>query len=252
MRAIAFMWVTVDAGSAVPNTLRHRVTGRTQPVEGGVVRVSAARPIVLGPPLRGADWLAANGPANGSGHRRAIIPIEGRTPIAQRFAIDWVRFGPDRATFTGDRLDNKNYRAYGAEILAVADGVVTSIKDGIPENVPGPASRAVPITLETIGGNYVVLDLGGGRFAFYAHMQPGSVRVKAGDRVRRGRVLGLVGNSGNSTEPHLHFHLGASASPLGAEGIPYVIESFETQNAQGVWERRRNELPLANARVRFP
>src|SRR4029077_4037698 len=110
------------------------------------------------PPLRGGEWLAANGPSNSSGHRRALIPIGGRAQIAQRFAIDWVQLRPDGQTFTGDQLDNKNYRAYGSEVLAVADGVASEVVDGIPQNVPGEKSRAVPITLETVGGNHVILD----------------------------------------------------------------------------------------------
>ena len=112
---------------------------------------------------------------------------------------------------------------YGAEVLAVANGLVVATKDGIPENVPGITSRAVPITSETVGGNHIVLDLGGGRYAFYAHFQPGSLKVKVGDRVTRGQVIGLVGNSGNSTEPHLHFHISDGVSPLGSEGLPYVL-----------------------------
>jgi len=113
-------------------------------------------------------------------------------------------------------------------------------------------SRAVPITLETIGGNHVILDLGGGRFTFYAHMQPASLRVKVGEKVRRGQVLGLVGNSGNSTAPHLHFHLTDANSPLESEGLPYVFESFEQLAAPEMWARRQSELLLQNARVRFP
>ena len=81
------------------------------------------------------------------------------------------------------------------------------VKDGIPENVPGANSRAVPITLETVGGNHVIIDIGGGHYAFYAHLKPGGIRVKLGDKVKRGQVIGLVGNTGNSTEPHLHFHI---------------------------------------------
>jgi murein DD-endopeptidase MepM/ murein hydrolase activator NlpD len=158
-------------------------------------------------------------------------------------------------------LKNENYRCYGAEALAVADGVVAAIKDGIPQNVPGANSRAVPITLETVGGNYVILDLGKGRFGFYAHLQPGSLRVKPGDRVRRGQVLGLVGNSGNSTEPHLHFHVSDGNSPLASEGLPYVFESFEQQGQGWGWKssgsaqpptKRPLEIPLQNAVVRFP
>jgi len=178
------------------------------------------------------------------GHRRAFIPVNGRAQIAQRFAIDWARLNADGKTFTGDAKDNKNYRAYGSDALAVADGVVTEIKDGIPENVPGINSRAVPITLETIGGNHVVLDIGHGRYAFYAHLQPGSLKVKLGDHVKRGQVLGLVGNSGNSTEPHLHFHLSNGNSPLGSEGIPYALESFEA--------KRKEDAPLSNHHMEIP
>ena len=145
--------------------------------------------------------------------------------------------------------------------MAVADAVVVATKDGIPENVPGPTSRAVPITLETVGGNHVILDLGGGRFAFYAHLQPGSLRVKTGDKVRRGQVVGLVGNSGNSTEPHLHFHISDSNSPLGSEGLPYALHSFEVQGRGFGWkptapaaatEKRQNQMPVENEVIRFP
>jgi len=103
----------------------------------------------------------------------------------------------------------------------------------------------VPITLETIGGNHVVLDLGHRRFAFYAHLQPGSLKVKVGDRVKRGQVLGLVGNSGNSTEPHLHFHLADSISPLGSEGVPYALDSFDTKaKSGGAATKHKQEIPL--------
>lgn len=76
--------------------------------------------------------------------------------------------------------------------------------------------------------------------------------MKVGDRVRRGQVIGLVGNSGNSTAPHLHFHITDGNSPLESEGVPYLLESFEVQTAPGTWEGRQNQLPLQNARVRFP
>ena len=75
-------------------------------------------------------------------------------------------------------------------------------------------------------GNYVVVDIGEGRFAFYAHMQPGSLRVKPGDKVTTGQVLGLLGNSGNTDAPHLHFHVMDGASPLLSDGLPYAFTSF--------------------------
>jgi murein DD-endopeptidase len=266
-RAVVFLWVPVDARST-PASIRHRVTVergtgdsvRTAELEGPVVQVTADA-IVIGPPLRGGVWFTGNGPAPETGHRRALIPIGGTPAIAQRFAIDYVRMGDDNKTYSGDQLRNANYHAQGAEAIAVANGTVVAVKDSIPENVPGITSRAVPITLETVGGNHVIVDLGAGRYAFYAHLQPGSIRVKVGDRVTRGQVVGLVGNSGNSTEPHLHFHISDGNSPLGSEGLPYRHESFEVvgrcrsfnmgceRTAPNV---HRNELPVANLMIRFP
>jgi murein DD-endopeptidase MepM/ murein hydrolase activator NlpD len=287
MRAILYIWLTVDGAPAVPASLRHRVTAsltppaptrpaaastggeapKTEPKpepieikgEGAEIRVQNEQPLVISPPLRGGEWLAANGPSNISGHRRALLPISGKSHIAQRFAIDWVQLREDGKTWTTDQLKNENYRCHGAEALAVADSVVVGVKDGIPENIPGVTSRAVPITLETVGGNYVILDLGRGRYAFYAHLQPGSLKVKMGDKVRRGQVVGLVGNSGNSTEPHLHFHISDGNSPLGSDGLPFAFESFEQQGQGFGWKpsgaapvRHVAEMPLQNAVVRFP
>ncbi len=265
LRAVAFLWVPVEGTR--PDRVRHRLTlevgsgdsVRSRTAEGGEAAVTSDA-VVIGPPLRGSGWLAANGPSNESGHRRALIPIDGTPSIAQRFAIDYVQLDSGGRTFAGDRATNASYYAQGEEALAVLDGVVAATRDSIPENVPGINSRAVPITLETVGGNHVIVDIGGGRFAFYAHLQPGSLRVRKGDRVKRGQVLGLVGNSGNSTEPHLHFHLSDGPSPLGSEGIPYVHESFEVIGScrfmgncmPAAPETRTRVMPFANLIVRFP
>lgn len=110
----------------------------------------------------------------------------------------------------------------------------------------------------------MTLDLGNGRYAIYLHMQPGKIRVKVGDKVRRGEVLGLVGNSGNSDGPHLHFQICDANSPLGSEGLPFVFESFEKlgsgelNDSGASWkpnskaEEHRMETPLENVVVRFP
>jgi murein DD-endopeptidase MepM/ murein hydrolase activator NlpD len=266
-RGVVFIWVPVDARSA-PTAIHHRVTMeqgsgdsvRTQELESVAVPVTAEA-VLIGPPLRGGPWLTANGPANESGHRRALIPVAGAPSIAQRFAIDYVRVLDDNKTFSGDQLKNESYPAEGVDALAVANGTVVAVKDSIPENVPGINSRAVPITLETVGGNHVIIDIGGGKYAFYAHLKPGSIRVKRGDRVTRGQVVGLVGNSGNSTEPHLHFHISDGNSPLGSEGVPYRQEAFEIVGRCRTFnmgcERsapvsRKGEQPLANVLIQFP
>jgi hypothetical protein len=243
-----YAWATDDDDPLT--TLEQRLTvkvGDDELTTTTPITVRAMKTPVLGPPLRGKSWRASNGPSNDSSHRRALIPIAGRARIAQRYAIDWVKPGDDGSTFTGDRTKNASYHAYGQDALAVADGAIVEIKDGIPENVPGP-TRAVPITLETIGGNHVVLDLGGGAFAFYAHLQPGSLKVKVGDRVKRGQVLGLVGNSGNSTEPHLHFHVMDGPNNLGSEGIPYAFEAFALKDGT----KRTKQIPTEKETIAFP
>ncbi len=265
--AVVYMWVTLDKLENVPASIQHRISMKIgdYPEEisfvGVPVPVNKRPAVVIAPPLRGEDWLAGNGPSNTSIHRRAFLPIDGRAYVSQRFAIDWVQLYPNGKTYQGDPSDNKNYRAYGAEIHAVADGIVTEVKDGIPQNTPGAKSLAVPITLETIGGNHVITDIGNGLFAFYAHMQPGSVRVKLGDKVRRGQVLGLLGNTGNSSEPHLHFHICNANSELGSEGLPYAFPSYEVQGKGWTWKsseshdkpvKHEMEIPLENEVVRFP
>ena len=272
-RANLYLWVPVDKNAA-PATLRHRLTvqitgadSATQVLEGAVTPVER-RAVSIIAPLRG-EWLAANGPSNISGHRRTALALYGTVAIAQRFAIDLLQVDDSGRTWRPgtDSTNNKSYYAYGKDII-VGDGVVVETKDSIPENSPRSAvARATTINLITVGGNHIVVDLGQGHYAFYAHVQPGSLRVKVGDRVKRGQVIALLGNSGNSTEPHLHFHIvdavASGTSTLGAEGIPYALSSFEligrcTLSAAGIKCTRnppivvRNGIPLQNELVRFP
>ncbi len=263
LRAILFVTLPIARGP-IPAALRHVLTftdttgTRTLAITPVPVAGTVA---VIGPPFRGGPWLAANGPGNGSGHRRALIPLDGQPAIAQRFAIDWVMVDSLGRTHVGDSLDNTKYYSHNVDVLAVANGVVRVIKDGIPENVPGINSRAVPITLETVGGNHVILEVGPGRYAFYAHVRPGSIRVKVGERVTKGQVLAKLGNSGNSTEPHLHFHMADGTAPLASQGIPYVFERAEfvgscvmaTQKCTpAAAEVRTRVMPMADELVRFP
>ena len=273
-RAVVHMWLTFDNPQAVPRSLRHKLSFSVPAPEGKIedrhldiagLEVSRRAPASISPPLGDGIWVAFNGPANTSLHRRASILLGGQMRIPERFAIDWMKLADDGKPWHDDPKINANWYSYGVEVLAVADGVVTSIKDGIAENVPLSPTRAVPITADTIGGNNLILALGNDAFAYYAHLQPGSLRVKTGDRVRPGQVLGLLGNSGNSDAPHLHFHISDSSS-LGSEGLPYAFDSFEFLGAVGVdrvfqagWKvpvgskplKRVREIPAENAAVRF-
>ena len=281
MRAVVYLWLTVKADAPVPGSLRHRLyfkfinaAGKNdeEVLDGAQIKVRKDLPIAVAAPLRGANWMAANGPSNTSMHRRRLLAFNGRVTISQRFACDFMKLGEDGKAVRGDPSKNENWLGYGAEVLAVADGVVADVQDGDPENIPLSSKRAAPVTPRIFHGNYVVLDLGNSHFAFYAHLQPQSIRVKIGDRVRRGQVIGLVGNSGNSDAPHLHFHISDGKSPVEAEGLPFVFESFEVlgeaklSEALGLeavtkgWKARpdaaprkqEKEMPLENSVVRFP
>ena len=193
---------------------------------------------MLGRPLAGDGWVAFNGCCEpGSPHRSTVLPVNGQLHFAQRFAIDWMQLDGQGRLRNGPANDVHSYTGYGAELLATADGIVVSALDGLPDQVPPNGPDPSTITLENVDGNHVVLDLGNGFYAFYAHMKPGSVRVRVGQKVSTGTVLGLLGNSGNSTAPHLHFHIMDTASVLGSEGLPYV---FRRMQAGGQYSRIRH------------
>ncbi len=225
-------------------------------VEGAVISTHHTELHVLGPPVEGGDWLAADGPSNDEDnhHRRGVVILDGQAVDSRRYAIDWKQIGGG-ASFSGDARDVHSYFTYGKAVLAVADGRVVTARDGLPDNVPGHGEAfhpAVPITLETVAGNTITLDLGGGQFAYYMHLQPGSLRVKVGDRVRRGQLLARVGGSGDAREPHMHFEVTTSAKLLAGDGVPYIIDRYRCKSASdGPAELHVHELPLDNNVIIF-
>ena len=209
---VIFIWLELTA-NVQPKSLRNVVVVKAGGAEATVEAKVGVRPAseapVLGPPLRGGPWVMAHGPANPNGHRRSIVTIGGRAAVVQRYGVDYFKVDSAGHTFKGDTTKKADYYGYGQDVLAVADAVVAVASDAVPENdVPHPSKRAVPINLRTIGGNYIMLDIGQGRYVFYAHLKPGSLRVKAGDRVKKGQVIGSLGLSGNTPSPHLHLHVG--------------------------------------------
>src|SRR5262249_11759736 len=156
-------------------------------------------------------------------HRRSIIAIDGGVYLAQRFAIDWTKVGPNGDSHHDGTARNENWWGYGESILAVADGEVVDVVDGITENVP----RVLPskVTPDNIAGNHLTLRVGN-LYVSYAHLQPGSFEVHLHDHVRRGAVLARLGNTGQATAPHLHFQVTDRNSVLESEGVPFLFEKF--------------------------
>ena len=246
---IAFISIVFERGSHIPDRLLHHVITADSVAEGAVITTHHTALHVLGPPIEGANWLASDGPSNDQDnhHRRGVVIVDGRAVDSRRYAIDWKQIKYDVA-FSGDERDVRSYYSYGKAVLAVADSRVVSARDGLPDNIPGHGEAfhpAVPITFDTVAGNTIILDLGDGQFAHYMHLQPGSVLVKAGDRVRRGQVLARIGASGDAREPHLHFEATTSAKLLAGEGVPYLIDRYRCKSTNGgALELRTRELPL--------
>ena len=268
-QSLVYLLVSAPAGTAV-TTLEHRLffthpdslAGAARDTLSGFRVEVDGRPIpVLEAPFTGGPWVAVNGPGNSSGHRKTVIPLGGVGRISQRFATDWVKLGPDGKLWQGDSTKNENWYGHRTPLTAVAAGTIVAVKDSIPENVPLAPNRAVPITLETVGGNHVIIDIGNGRYAFYAHLVPGSLKVKLGDKVKAGQPIGLLGNSGNSDAPHLHLHVGDAPSPLGSEGVPFLFDHYwllgqgdafmAAWKATGPETAERRSLPFENQIVRF-
>ncbi len=160
----------------------------------------------LRPPFRGT-WTAHNADrSNKNPHY---------TNRNQRFAVDWSIDDGHGKTYRGEGRRNEDYLAYGQDALAVAAGTVVLVVDGIPDN-PAPGQKDGYF----VPGNYVAIDLGGGEFALYCHLIPGSIVVRPGQKVAAGALVGKVGNSGNSSEPHLHFQLADKPRLAEARSLP--------------------------------
>jgi hypothetical protein len=254
---VVYVEVALDAHARVPNQLKHRVLTADDSIEGAVVGTHHTKVKTLLAPVRGANWYASDGPSNDrdNHHRRGLLVFDGRPTISRRYAIDWFLTNGQKWPWReGDAHDKNAYFSYGQPVYAVAGGTVVAARDGVPDNYPGPVDDyrvAGPLTLETASGNMIVLDLGDGQFAHYYHLQPGSVRVKAGDRVRGGAVLAHIGVSGDPNVPHLHFEVTTSAKPVVGEGIPYVLDRFRVKAPDGSWTTVMHELPTRKMMVDF-
>jgi hypothetical protein len=229
--ALVFLDVTFDDAGKVPDRLIHRLSVKADAAppdhqqsteEVAPTEVDHRNVVVVGPPLKGSNYVAADSCCS-TLHSRAALPINGRIWLAQRFAVDYEQLDADNRIYSGEKKV-ENYTIYGQEAIAVADGTVVKVIDGVPEQEPGVFPEG--ISIDEADGNAVILDIGGGNYALYAHFQPGSIRVKEGDRVRRGDVLALVGSSGNSLAPHLHFHVMDGPLFAASNGLPYVVDSF--------------------------
>ena len=279
---VGWLDVTVSRWSQVPTALVHRVRwvlttpdGRRIARAHAIVRVPTLRraAVTLGPPLLRGTWFASEGCCrDDTHHRRGLVPVNGRLMVPQRFAIDWYLLDSKNRAWVGDPSKLTSYRAYRKPIIAAAAGTVVARLDGMPNSraLPEPP----PITpIEDSVGNRVIVKVSPGVYVLYAHMDPGSVQVRVGQRVRRGQLLGRIGTSGNSTVPHLHFQILTTRTFFPTDSRPWALDRFTLLGrvAPRIWDDNlglqpsgtlpvsrvanpgtyRDRLPLDRAVIRF-
>ena len=221
--------------------------------------------IVVEFPLRG-EWMAPHTPAK-------KIPSHGSDQLGQRYAYDlWqVDWKTDKSKFFDGNTFQSNFwgillekcYCWGKEIYAPCDGKIVEAQDGYKErhivrfvtDIFVILRNALTFNPQKHGwqpalGNYIIMECAENVFAFFAHLQNGSVAVTLGEEVKKGQVLGKVGHSGNSTAPHLHFHLMDNADLLKAKGIPCVFEKYEVLQGEQ-WETITNGVPSDKDVIRF-
>ena len=159
----------------------------------------------------------------------SAVAIDGvRIETAETFAIDWAKVKNDRL-FDGDGKRVEQYYGFGEDVLAVADGTVVYIHDGMPDETP--SVLMVPKSKSDYGGNNVILEIAPNVFAWYAHLRQGSLTVKVGDAVKAGAPIAKLGNTGPSEGPHLHFGLLNKPDPIAGRSLPFVFDSFTLDGA---------------------
>ncbi|WP_354581045.1 M23 family metallopeptidase [Hymenobacter sp. UYP22] len=256
-RAVLFVWLTLPAQHAAVQHLRHQLVfetsqGKRQVVDGVRTPLTTTAPLVLGPPLGKGVWLVHEGPGNPHTHHwGSVVVANGQTTIPQRYAIDFFGLDATRHAVKTERSKLAesavaDWNGYGAPVLAVADGVVRDLRDGEPNQVPlAPLPPPTALTVRGLMGNFVVLEIAPHVFVQYAHLLSGSLSVKVGDRVRRGTVLGRLGQSGNANAPHLHFQVATAATFEESEGLPFVFQSFKHLGTATIGEVLDRSVPVS-------
>ena len=182
---------------------------------------------VLSPPVRGGIWYMSEGCCgDNTHHRRGLAPVNGQLSVPQRFAIDFFMLDDRMRAWVGDPSKITSYFSYRQPVIAAAPGIVVDSQDGLPNSTALPNPPKPPPIDQTVG-NHVTVQIGPGLFVLYAHLDPGSVKVHIGEKVTRGQLLGLIGTSGNSTTPHLHFQIMTTPEFFPTDSVPYVFDRFQ-------------------------
>ena len=161
--------------------------------------------------------------------------------VAQKNAFDILITDESGKSYKTDGKQNEDYYAFGKELIAPADAEVVLVVDGVKDNVPGEMN---PIY---IPGNTVILKTSTNEFLFFAHFKQNSIVVKQGQKIKQGELLGLCGNSGNSSEPHLHFHIQNLEDMTKATGAKSYFEEILVNG-----ELKTDYSPIKSDKIKNP
>ena len=218
----SFSYYRIGEFEALPSGTIHWIWDSAGTIQGLLVRPtpSAAPSRFAGRRIRARLRLPFEG--------AAYVAWGGRAPhqnyhvqfADQRFAYDFFLLDGD-AIHRGDGTRNEDYACFERTIVAPAAGTVRAVLDTVTDNQPGRMNPDVP------PGNHVVIDHGHGEYSVLAHLRRRSVRVRPGDRVKSGQAVGTCGNSGNSSAPHLHYHIQTKVRPGTGVGLPAQFRDYQ-------------------------
>lgn len=231
----------IPLGQTVPQSVTHRfifqdtVQHKEVIVEGGTFAPQKNElPVSIKSPVKGSNWLFINQSTLGY-HFNSLFFMNGKIGSGERYAFDNLIIDEHGENYSGDPAVNESYFNYKDTLFAVADGSIVKVKNGRPEN-SGNGGDVKMITADELAGNYLMLDIGHGRYAMYAHCVPNSFMVQEGDVVKEGDPIALLGNSGNSTGPHLHFQICDSPDFFLTNGLPFVLKKYTKIGVYGSGE----------------
>ena len=245
-RYVKYIWINVDQ---VPKVLSHRIKFKVDDILYDFskdVELINEPIITIGLPVKNGIWYMCDGPSPINSHRNHTTALKSRYDSLQdgfklgysnqRFAIDFEKLGDNGRLYKNDGLKNYDHFCFKEDVIAVADGVVIGLVDSLPD-MPNPPLIEEFENSADFTGNLVLLDIGDGLVASYAHLLAYSMVVNIGDTLKKGDLIGKIGSSGNSTMPHLHFHISKPdfnivnrtdivGMFIVSEGVSYVFDKY--------------------------
>lgn len=210
-------------------------------------------PVEISSPVKGSNWRLIN-QSTMAEHFNALYHVNGKIYNGDRYATDYIKLNENGLSYTGDSTMNLSFKSYRETIYAVADGKVIDVRTDITDN-SGKNNNVNFSSSKAMAGNYIKISIGENLYAIYSHCFNGIAYVKVGENVKEGQPIAVVGNSGLSPEPHLHFQISDNPDFYLSRGIPYTLKKYtkikEYPNLEIEDVEYTNSIPEENSIVSF-